>query len=117
MAFIGSLATDVGTDFSYESTSNRLYILNNRKDVNTCKENLRQALGSQPTRNEEMLTEFKKYVLRYDQLKRLDINGRLSMIISLTKESKFNELHNSHVSSRSYAKSNPKKWFQLKYLV
>jgi len=66
-------------------SSNRLYLLNNRTDVKGFKEKVGENLGTQPSK-EELQAEFKKCILRYDHLKRLNMNGLLQMITLLTRE-------------------------------
>ena len=111
MAFTGRLASDIVADqrelHYFESSSNRLYLLNNRTDVKEFKKKLCENLGRPPSK-EELQAEFKKVILRYDYLKRLNMNELLEMITLLTRDS---------ISSGSYEVRNEKYWYQQQFIV
>ena len=111
MAFTGRLASDIMADqrelHYFETSSNRLYLLNNRTDVKNFKEKACEELGRQPTLL-ELQAKFKECILRYDYLKRQNMSEVLQMITSSTRDS---------ISSGSYAVRNEKYWFQQKFSI
>ena len=90
MAFTGCLASDIMADqrelHYFETSSHRLYLLNNRTDVKNFKEKACEELGRQSTLL-ELQAKFKECILRYDYLKHQNMSEVLQMITSSTRDS------------------------------
>ena len=124
MAFTGRLSTDIEADqrelYVFLQETNRVYLFNTRRHVNAFKLKLRNFLNRRPTKD-ELKSEFKRYIRRYDTLKKINTDQFENEVKELIKKSIVNNGNNNlnNVSDipQNYEQTNPKDWFSTKLSV